>query len=102
MAPRRLTVGGRNRLPIWSADGERVAFQSDMQPTLTFTNPTAVSSIGFLEGGPAYVRSYDLAPDGQHVLGVVSATQTTDAPRVPNIEVVVNWLDELRQRAPAR
>ena len=26
---RRLTVGGRNRYPIWSADGERVAFQSD-------------------------------------------------------------------------
>ena len=28
---RRLTVGGRNRYPIWSADGERVAFQSDRE-----------------------------------------------------------------------
>src|SRR4029077_5334391 len=28
-AARRLTLGGRNRVPIWSADGERVAFQSD-------------------------------------------------------------------------
>ena len=26
---RRLTLGGRNRVPVWSADGERVAFQSD-------------------------------------------------------------------------
>ena len=26
---RRLTFGGNNRLPIWSADGKRVAFQSD-------------------------------------------------------------------------
>ena len=26
---RRLTSGGRNRVPVWSADGERVAFQSD-------------------------------------------------------------------------
>ena len=25
---RRLTLGGRNRVPVWSADGERVAFQS--------------------------------------------------------------------------
>ena len=25
----RLTLGGRNRVPVWSADGERVAFQSD-------------------------------------------------------------------------
>ena len=28
---RRLTVQGRNRYPIWSADGERVAFQSDRE-----------------------------------------------------------------------
>ena len=28
-AMRRLTFGGRNRFPIWSPDGERVAFQSD-------------------------------------------------------------------------
>ena len=26
---RRLTFGGNNRLPIWSADGQRIAFQSD-------------------------------------------------------------------------
>ena len=31
---RRLTVGGRNRYPIWSADGERVAFQSDREGDL--------------------------------------------------------------------
>jgi len=28
-APRRLTFGGNNRFPIWSDDGQRVAFQSD-------------------------------------------------------------------------
>jgi serine/threonine-protein kinase len=28
---RRLTFGGNNRLPIWSADGRRVAFQSDRE-----------------------------------------------------------------------
>jgi serine/threonine-protein kinase len=28
-AIRRLTFGGRNRFPIWSSDGQRVAFQSD-------------------------------------------------------------------------
>ena len=30
-AMRRLTFGGRNRFPIWSADGQRVAFQSDRE-----------------------------------------------------------------------
>jgi Tol biopolymer transport system component len=28
---RRLTFGGRNHFPIWSADGERIAFQSDRE-----------------------------------------------------------------------
>jgi serine/threonine protein kinase len=28
---RRLTFGGNNRLPIWSADGKRIAFQSDRE-----------------------------------------------------------------------
>ena len=31
---RRLTFEGRNRFPIWSADGERVAFQSDREGDL--------------------------------------------------------------------
>lgn len=31
---RRLTFGGNNRLPIWSADGKRVAFQSDREKDL--------------------------------------------------------------------
>lgn len=30
-AVRRLTFGGVNRFPIWSADGQRVAFQSDRE-----------------------------------------------------------------------
>ena len=31
---RPLTVGGRNRFPIWSADSERLAFQSDREGDL--------------------------------------------------------------------
>jgi Tol biopolymer transport system component len=33
-APRRLTVGGNNRFPVWSANGDRVAFQSDREGDL--------------------------------------------------------------------
>ena len=31
---RQLTFGGRNRFPVWSADGQRVAFQSDREGDL--------------------------------------------------------------------
>jgi Tol biopolymer transport system component len=34
IAPRQLTVGGANRYAVWSADGERVAFQSDREGDL--------------------------------------------------------------------
>ena len=30
-SPRRVTFGGNNRLPVWSRDGKRVAFQSDRE-----------------------------------------------------------------------
>ena len=43
---RRLTFGGRNRLPIWSADGRRVAFQSDREGDLGIFSQAA-------EGGTA-------------------------------------------------
>ena len=33
-APRRLTVAGNNRFPLWSSDGRRVAFQSDREGDL--------------------------------------------------------------------
>jgi serine/threonine-protein kinase len=33
-AMRRLTFGGRNRFPIWAADGQHVAFQSDREGDL--------------------------------------------------------------------
>lgn len=33
-AARRLTVGGMNRLPVWSADGGKVAFQSNVEGDL--------------------------------------------------------------------
>jgi serine/threonine-protein kinase len=33
-APRRITFSGKNRLPVWSGDGQRVAFQSDREGDL--------------------------------------------------------------------
>jgi dipeptidyl aminopeptidase/acylaminoacyl peptidase len=45
-ALRRLTFGGNNRMPIWTADGTRVVFQSDREGDL------AIYWQG-LDGGPA-------------------------------------------------
>ncbi len=43
-SPRRLTFAGKNRFPIWSADGRHVAFQSDREGDLAvFWQPADVS-----------------------------------------------------------
>jgi hypothetical protein len=57
----------------------------------------------FLEGGPLTVRSYDILPDGKRflvTLDVGEAQAGSTAP--PQIQVVLNWLEELKQRVPLR
>jgi eukaryotic-like serine/threonine-protein kinase len=44
--PRRLTNGGRNRIPMWSGDGARIAFQSDREGDLAiFAQPADGSGV---------------------------------------------------------
>jgi Tol biopolymer transport system component len=40
-APRRLTFGGNNRYPLWSADGKTIAFQSDREGDLAIFSQAA-------------------------------------------------------------
>ena len=69
---RKLTSEGRNRYPVWSGDGQRIAFQSDRQGDLgIFWQPA--------DGGAAAIRLTTPAqgavhvpeswsPDGKHLL----------------------------------
>ena len=75
-AVRRLTLDGKNRFPIWSPDGERVAFQSDREGDLAiFTQ--RVDGTGSIERltkpdkGEAHVPG-SWAPDGKSLAFTVS------------------------------
>jgi serine/threonine-protein kinase len=58
--PRQLTFQGRNRSPIWSADGRAIAFQSDREGDLAiFTQPA--------DGSRAAERLTRPEPDAAHV-----------------------------------
>jgi serine/threonine-protein kinase len=59
-AIRRLTFGGRNRFPVWSPDGRRVAFQSDRDGRLAIYAQPA-------DGGGAAERLTDPAEGVSHV-----------------------------------
>jgi serine/threonine-protein kinase len=70
--PRKLTFGGRNRLPIWSGDSQRVAYQSDREGDLAIFAQRADGS-GPVERltKPAQGASHvpdSWSPDGEHLL----------------------------------
>jgi Tol biopolymer transport system component len=69
---RRLTFGGHNRLPVWSGDGQRVAFQSDRDGDAAIfaqraDGSGAVERLTKAESGVAHMPE-SWSPDGRTVL----------------------------------
>ena len=72
------------------------------RPTFTFGNPVPVPR-PFVVRGAAFERNYDITRDGKRFLGVVPAGQTASgAPAAPQIQVVLNWTEELKRLVPTR
>ena len=69
-ALRRLTFGGRNRFPVWSPDGLRVAFQSDRDGDAAIfaqrVDGTGVERLTRPAAGEAHVPE-SWSPDGRHI-----------------------------------
>ena len=76
----------RSQGDIWSVD----------VPTLRAENlPIAGFRRGFNN------RNYDVTPDGQHLLMIYpAATSDSGEPATPQINIVLNWIEELVERAP--
>jgi serine/threonine-protein kinase len=84
---RRLTFGGNNRLPIWSADGKRLAFQSDREGDAAIfwqpvdggtaerlTRPDAGTSHVPESWGPRDIFLFSATKDAQTTLFTFSVT----------------------------
>jgi Tol biopolymer transport system component len=103
--------------PMWSPDGKElfystgggagisqfVAVSVTTRPSFTFGNPVPVPS-GFLGRGQNAERNNDITRDGKRFLGVVAAGQSaaSGAPAAPQIQVVLNWFEELKARVPTK
>ena len=95
--------------PFWSRNGKQLFFATG--PTtfaavnvageagFTFSSPVPIPKGGLIgsNNGP---RNYDILPDGRF-LGVVPAGQGQVA-SAPQIQVLLNWFEDLKQRVPLR
>jgi Tol biopolymer transport system component len=108
-----------NHHPLWSPDGKELFYVAGpslfgsvsvaTQPSVSFGAPVRTPKLGFLGSAPFNVRTYDILPDGKHFIGVVQAgqiqagqPQTAGTPSAPQIQVVLNWFEDVKQRAAGR
>lgn len=95
--------------PRWSTDGRELFYNPGpggfatvsvtTQPTFAFGNPVRVPR-PFLTGPPESRRGFDVTPDGKFV-GLITGQTESGAPAAPQIQVVLNWFEELKQRVPS-
>jgi len=103
--------GGRQ--PLWARSG-RELFYLAPDGTLMGVPVDAQGSASFAAGTPAtlsagagystgiaaqYSRSYDVSPDGKRFLRIKLSGSVTSGTE-PDLVVVTNWFEELRQRVP--
>lgn len=109
----QVTREGGNH-PVWSPDvkelfvmnnvnnGRLFSMNVQTQPVFTFSNPVPLPIQGFIQGiGGA--RHYDITPDGKQFIMMFPPGQgSTDSRTTLQIQVVLNWLEELKQRVPVK
>ena len=94
--------------PLWSPDGKELFYLSGalFRVTVTmgrgfeFSSPVQVPR-PFQNPGPTVARAYDMMPDGRRLIGTV-APGPGEAGASSQINVVLNWFEELKEQVPAR
>jgi hypothetical protein len=81
-----------------AASGRLAIVPVQTSPQVQFGAPTLIPAT--VTGGrvSGMTRTYDVMPDGRFI-GIVTAGESEDFPRL-EVRVVLNWLDELKQRLP--
>jgi Tol biopolymer transport system component len=94
---------------FWSPDGKELVYAPapsqffavtfSTHPTVEFGTPRPVPRGGLGAAFRGARRNYDPSPDGKHILGVLDGAGQQ---RASTVQVVLQWFDELKARAPVK
>jgi len=99
--------------PFWSPDGKELFYNAGpglisvvniaTRPNFAFSDSTPMPR-GLVSRAPTpYPRNSDITPVGKHFIGVITADQIqSGSPAAPQIQVVLNWFADLKQRMMAK
>jgi eukaryotic-like serine/threonine-protein kinase len=99
--------------PLWSHDGAELFYVAGPN-RFVVTSVTERSGLSFSKpvpieigpwrntfGGPTTIRNYDVSNDGKRFVGVIASGVTeSGAPLASQIQVVLNWFEEVTRRVP--
>jgi dipeptidyl aminopeptidase/acylaminoacyl peptidase len=94
--------------PFWAHNGELfylngnrlMAVETKTQSTFSASTPKLLFEGPYEQGGAAGVTNYAVTADGQRFVMVKAVAQEGGAPT--QINVVLNWFEELKRRVPVR
>ncbi|MDA1092545.1 MAG: protein kinase [Acidobacteria bacterium] len=104
------TVNGHH--PLWLPGGtglsyrvgtsEQVVVGVSTMPSFSFGNPTDAAAEGLPQTLGVSARNYDLTRDGEAFLAVAPVVENqADGAQTPEIQIVQNWVEELKRLVPA-
>ena len=108
----QVSTSGRD--PLWSPDGHQLFYlqskgagwqvmsvNTQTQPSFGFGNTTPLPIEGIIGFGP---RAYDITPDGKAFVVLLPTSQTDREHKVlpDQINVTLNWFEELKQRVATK
>jgi hypothetical protein len=100
-------------MPVWSRDGKELVYLARGGPIASvnvatrpgfMVGPVVNSPRPFTNlGQPTNPRNYDVTQDGRFI-GVVIPSDSTQAgnPSVPQIQVVLNWFEDVKQKMSSK
>ena len=95
--------------PAWAPDGKTLFFNPGpglfrsvsvtAKPVFAFGKSVSLPRV-FRAAPPMKPRTYDVTPDGRFIAAIERGPHRSGRPEAPQIQVVLNWFEEIRSRAP--